>query len=195
MLVGAEVHEQLVDVVEDLRRAGVGAVDLVEGHHDGQPPGHRLLQDVAGLRQRALGGIDEEQDRVDHQQRALDLAPEVGVSGRVHDVEPDVPVVDGRLLGQDRDALLALEVARVHDPVDDGLVGAERARLAEHRVDERGLAVIDVGDDRDVAQVGARGGGRGRTDDGGLRSWGGAVSHIVPETADDGVRPASIGLP
>jgi hypothetical protein len=28
--VGAEIHEQLVDVVEDLGRAGVAAVDLVE---------------------------------------------------------------------------------------------------------------------------------------------------------------------
>ena len=67
----------------------------------------------------------------------------------------DAGVVDRRLLGQDRDALLALEIARVHDPVDDGLVRAERAGLAEHRVDERGLAVVDVGDDGDVAQVGA----------------------------------------
>ena len=32
-------------------------------------------------------------------------------------------------------------------------VGAERARLPEHGVDERRLAVVDVGDDRDVAQV------------------------------------------
>ena len=41
-------------------------------------------------------------------------------------------------------------------PVDDRLVGAEGARLAEHRVDERGLAVVDVGDDGEVPQV-ARG--------------------------------------
>ena len=64
-------------------------------------------------------------------------------------------VVDGRLLGQDRDALLALEVARIHDPVDHGLVGAEGAGLAEHRVHERGLAVVDVRHDGDVAEVGA----------------------------------------
>ena len=80
-------------------------------------------------------------------------------------------VVDGRLLGQDRDALLALQVARIHHPVDEGLVGAERAGLAEHRVHERGLAVVDVGDDGDVAQVVA---GRGRCGGGGL---GRAVGH------------------
>ena len=113
VLVGAEVHEQLVDVVEDLVRAGVAAVDLVDRDDDRQAAGHRLLEDVAGLRQRTLGGVDEEQHRIDHQQRALDLAAEVGVAGRVDDVEPDPGVVDRRLLGEDRDALLALEVARI----------------------------------------------------------------------------------
>ena len=34
---------------------------------------------------------------------------------------------------------------------------AEGAGLPEHGVDERGLAVVDVGDDRDVAQVVAGG--------------------------------------
>ena len=158
MRVGAEVHEQLVDLVEDLGRAGVAAVDLVDRDDDGQVARHRLLEDVAGLRQRPLGGVDEQQHRIDHQQRALDLAAEVGVAGRVDDVEPDAGVVDRRLLGEDRDALLALEVAGIHDAVDDGLVGAEGARLAQHRVDQRRLAVVDVGDDREVAQVGADGG-------------------------------------
>ena len=39
----------------------------------------------------------------------------------------------------------------------DVLVLAERAGLPEHRVDERRLAVVDVRDDRDVAQVVAAG--------------------------------------
>jgi hypothetical protein len=71
-----------------------------------------------------------------------------------------------RVLGEDRDALLALEVHRVHDPLADrvvlGLVLGEGAGLPEHRVDERRLAVVDVGDDRDVAQVvtGVQGPGR-----------------------------------
>ena len=146
---------------------GVAPVDLVQGDDHRQPAGHRLHQHVAGLGQRALGGVDEEQDRVDEQQRSLDLAAEVGVARRVDDVQTDARVVDCRLLGEDRDALLALEIARVEDPVDERLVRPERARLAEHRVDERGLAVVDVGDDGDVPEIGAdddgSGGGHGRT--------------------------------
>src|SRR5690606_8197501 len=68
---------------------------------------------------------------------------------------PAVP--DRGVLREDRDALLALEVAGVHDAVVDVDVLAEGPRTPQHGVDEGGLAVVDVGDDRDVAQVRAHG--------------------------------------
>jgi len=157
MLVGAQVQEQLVDLVHDLHRPRVASVDLVDGDDDRQPQRHGLLEHVARLRQRALGGVHEQQHGVDHQQRALHLAAEVGVARRVHDVEPDGAVLDAGLLGEDGDALLALEVHRVHDPLRDHLMRGERAGLAEQGVHERRLAVVDMGDDGEVAHVVARG--------------------------------------
>ena len=62
----------------------------------------------------------------------------------------DVLVVDGRVLREDRDAALALELVDVHHALGDALVRAEGAALMEQGVDERGLAVIDVSDDGDV---------------------------------------------
>ena len=59
--------------------------------------------------------------------------------------------MDGRVLGEDGDAALFFEVVGVHDALGDGLIGAEGAGLTQHGVDERGLAVIDVRDDGDVA--------------------------------------------
>ena len=115
----------------------------------------RLLEHEARLGQGPLGRVHEQQHAVHQRQRPLDLAAEVGVARRVHDVDLHVLVVDGRVLGHDRDALLALEVDRVHDPLDHVLVGAEDAGLPEHGVDEGGLAVVDVGDDGDIADVGA----------------------------------------
>ena len=56
-------------------------------------------------------------------------------------------------LGENGDAALALEVAGIHDPLGDPLVLAEGARLLEQPVDERRLAVVDVGDDGDVAKL------------------------------------------
>ena len=114
--------------------------------------------------------VDEQHDAVDHGQAALDLAAEVGVAGGVDDVDGDravgrvhAVVRDRGVLREDRDALLALELVRVHGALFDVGVVGEGVRLLQHRVDERRLAVVDVGDDRDVAQVvagGVRHGGR-----------------------------------
>ena len=48
-------------------------------------------------------------------QDALDLAAEVGVAGRVDDVDLGVAEREGDVLGQDGDAALALEVVGVED--------------------------------------------------------------------------------
>ena len=140
---------------------GIVAVHLVHDQDHGQALLERLAKDEAGLRKRPLGGIHQEQHAVDHRQAALDLAAEVGVSRRVDDVDLDLaPVLDrvskGRVLGEDRDPALALLVARVHHPLDRLLVLGEGAGLAQHRVDQGGLAVVYVGDDRDVPELGHR---------------------------------------
>src|SRR3546814_6982939 len=62
----------------------------------------------------------QQQHRVDHRQHALDFAAEVGVSGGVDnidaifDVGPLVQPADRRVLRQNRDAALALDIVRVH---------------------------------------------------------------------------------
>jgi hypothetical protein len=142
--------------VHDLGDPGVGTVDLVDHEDHGQLRLERLAQHEAGLRERTLRRVDEQQHAVDHRQGALDLAAEVGVARRVDDVDEQVTVTHGGVLGEDRDSLLPFEVHRVHHPLVDVLVGTERAGLPEHLVDEGGLAMVDVGDDGDVAQVGAR---------------------------------------
>ncbi len=152
-LVGLEVDEQLVGLVDDLFDARVGSVDLVDHEDHRQPRLQRLAQHEAGLRQWPFGGVDQQQHAVDHRQPALDLAAEVGVPGGVDDVQRDIAVAHGGVLGEDRDALLTLQVHRVHHAHGDVLVGAEGAGLPQQRVDQRGLAVIDMGDDREIADV------------------------------------------
>ena len=149
-LVGVEVDEEVVDLVQNLLRAGVGTVDLVDDDHRGEPGFEGLREHVAGLRQRAFGGVDEKDDAVDHLEGALDFSAEVGVAGGVDDIDLVVVIVESGVLGKNGDAALSFEVVRVHDAVGDGFVGAEGAGLAEHGVDEGGLAMVDVGDDGDV---------------------------------------------
>ena len=148
-----EVDEQVVDLVQDLVDAPVRAVDLVD-HHDGrQPELERLAEHEPGLRQRALRGVDQEQDPVHHVERALHFAAEIRVAGGVDDVDLGAPVNDRGVLGHDGDALLPLQVDAVHDPFGHRLVVPENAALPEHGIDEGGLAVVDVGDDGQISQI------------------------------------------
>ena len=153
VLVGVEVEEEVLHLVRRPRSTRAsGRSTLLIDQHDGQALLEGLAQDEARLGQGALGGVDEQDDGVDHGQAALDLAAEVGVAGGVDDVDREAVPLDGGVLGEDGDALFALEVARVHDPVGELLVGGEGARLAQHLVDERGLSVVDVGDDGDISE-------------------------------------------
>ena len=93
VLVGVEVEEQLLHLVHHLGDAGVGAVDLVDHDHHRQPGLERLAQHEAGLGERALARVDEEEHAVDHGEAPLDLAAEVGVARGVDDV--DLHAVDG----------------------------------------------------------------------------------------------------
>jgi len=158
MLLGRQRQEEVVNLLLHLGRPRVRTVDLVDEHDRPLPALERLLQDEAGLGQGPLRRVDEQQHALDHREDPLDLRAEVPVAGRVDDVDDDVLVVDRRVLGEDRDAPLLLELARVHDEVVHVLADAEGAALLEQRVDESRLAVVDVRHDGDRAAVGPRGG-------------------------------------
>ena len=152
---GVQLHEKLEDHVEHLVRAGVFAVDLVDDDDGLRAVFQRLFQNKLRLRLRAVIGVHDEQHAVDHLHDALHFAAEIRVAGGVHDVHVVVVPFEGRVLRLDGDALLPFEVHGVHDADLAGLgfVRAKGASLLEQLVHERGLAVIDVSDDGDVADV------------------------------------------
>ncbi len=148
---GVEVDEEVIDLVEDFLRARVGAVDLVDYKDRRELRFERLIEHIACLRQGAFRGVDEQHHAIDHLECALNFAAEIGVARSIDDIDLGVAIDDGRVLGQNGNAAFALEFVRVHDPLSDRLVGAVGAGLLEHGVDERGLAMINVGDDGDIA--------------------------------------------
>ena len=151
ILVRVEIDEEVVDLVEHLARARIGTIDLVDDNNRGQPALERLSEHETRLRQRPFRRIHEEHHAVDHRERALDLAAEVGVARRVDDVDQQILVPDGRVLRENRDAALTLEIDVVERPLSHALVRAKCTALVQERVDERGLSVIHVRDDGDVA--------------------------------------------
>ena len=147
---GLEVDEQAQHLVVHPERLGVGPVDLVDGDDGPEPERQRLPGDEPGLRHRPFGGIHQDQHPVHHPQDPLDLAAEIGVARRIDDVDLDAVPAHRGVLGEDGDAPLPLQRVRVHHPLFDLLVGAERPGLPEHLIDQRGLAVVDVGDDGQI---------------------------------------------
>jgi hypothetical protein len=75
------------------------------------------------------------------------------VAGRVHDIDFGVVEKERGVFGEDGDAAFALEIVGIHDALDEFLIGAEDAGLAEHGVYESGFAVVDVSDDSDIADL------------------------------------------
>ena len=131
----------------------VRAVNLVDHDDDAVSQLQRAGEDEAGLRHGTLRGVHQQDDAVDHLEHPLHLAAEVGVARGVDDVDLGVAIGDGGVLGENGDAPLALKVAGVHDPLHDLLVLPVDAALLQHRVHQRSLTVVDVGDNGHISQV------------------------------------------
>ena len=156
----AVVHrdrERLLDLVLAAGDVRARQVDLVQGRDDFEVRLEREERVGDRLRLDALRGVDEQDRRLARGHRAGDLVGEVDVAGRVEEVE-EVRLPVARLVAHrdrvrlDRDAALLLQVHRVEElvverPRVDGL------RELHDAVRERRLAVVDVRDDAEVADV------------------------------------------
>ena len=111
------------------------------------------LKHEAGLGHGALGGVNEKDNAVYHLEDTLHLTAEVGVAGGVDEVDLDVLIVHGGVLCENGNAALLFDVARVHDAGNGFLVFAVDTALLEHLVNEGGLAVVNVRDDRHVTKI------------------------------------------
>ncbi len=156
LVVGVEFNEEVEDQVLHLGDAGIGPVNLVDDDDRLQSAGKGFSQHEAGLRQRSFGGVDEQKCPVGHFQHALDLAAEVGVARRVDQVHFHVADRESDILGQNRDAALAFQwvgidnetVLAAGESVE--FLPAKQTGLAQHVVDQGGLAMVDVGNNRHI---------------------------------------------
>jgi len=135
---------------------GAGQVDLVEGRDDDQVlldseevVGHRLCL-------HALRCVHHQQASLARLQRARHFIAEIDVSRRIDEVELVelailvlVPQADG--LGLDGDATFALEIHPVEHREILVIALLHCSRRLEQALGQGALAVIDVGDDAEVA--------------------------------------------
>ena len=153
--VGGVDADHVLDLLLDAVGVGGRQVDLVEDGQDLEIVVERLIDVGERLRLDALGGVDHQDRALAGGERARHLVGEVDVAGRVHQVELIGLavlglVVEAHGLRLDGDAALALDVHRVEDLLLHLAVGDVAAQL-DQPVGQGRLAVVDVGDDREIA--------------------------------------------
>ena len=95
---GFQFDKKIENHIEHFVRPRVFPVDLVDDDDRFCFVLHRLAQNKARLRLRSIVRVDHEQHAVDHLHDALDFAAEIGVTGRVDDVDAiTVPLKRGVL--------------------------------------------------------------------------------------------------
>ncbi len=147
--------DDFLDLLDDPRRVGRGQVDLVDDREHFQALIERGVAVGDALRLDALRRVDDEQRALAGRERARHLVGEIHVPRRVDEVQLVVGAVAGTVLERhalrlDRDAALALQVHRVQDLLLH-LALLEAAAQLDQAVGERGLAMVDVRDDREIA--------------------------------------------
>src|SRR3954454_15706197 len=75
------------------------------------------------------------------------------MAGRVDDVDARVLPQNRCSFRQNGDAAFAFEIVRVHDALGDALIFAKGAGSLQQAIDESRLAMVDMRDDRDIAEL------------------------------------------
>ena len=158
--VGGVDADDFLDLLADALGLGGRQVDLVQHHDDLVVVVDRLVDIGQRLRLDALGGVDDQQRALAGRQRARHLVGEVDMAGRVDEVEDVVlaivgVVVQAHGLRLDGDAALALDIHRVENLLLH-VAQLQPAGRLDQPVGQRRLAVVDMGDDGEIADVGNR---------------------------------------
>ena len=149
--------DYVLDLLLDPIRLRGRQVDLVEHGHDLMAGVEGVIDVGQRLRLDPLARVDHQERALACGERARHFVGEVDVAGRVHKVE-DVrfpvlgPVFEAHGLRLDGDAALALDVHEIEHLLDH-LPLRHRPRLLDKSVGERRLAMVDMGDDREVSDI------------------------------------------
>ena len=145
------------ELLRDAPGLGERRIHLVDDGDERQVELEGLVDGRESLRLYPLRRVDHHDGALAGRERARDLVGEVDVARGVDEVELVALAVrraevEAHGLRLDRDPLLAFELHLVEQLLAH-LARGDRPRLLQHAVGERRLAVIDVGDDRKVADA------------------------------------------
>ena len=154
LLVGCiQIHQKFENLVHNLLRTCFRTVNLIDTYDNRQIQFQCFTQNEFGLRHRALVCVYQKDNAVYHLKNTLYLAAEVRMSWCIDNVDLGAVVINSRILGQNRDTSLTLNIVRVHDTIDYFLIGTEYTALAEQLVYQRRFTVVNVSDNCNVSDI------------------------------------------
>ena len=130
----AQSDQQIEHLIHRPVGPGRRLVDLVHHQKNREPGSQRLFHHKKGLGHGALLGVDQEYRAVGHAQHPLHLTAEIGVAGRIDDVDLIPAVTVGAVFGGNGDTALAFQFHGIHQAFRHLLVVAKHAALAEELV-------------------------------------------------------------
>ena len=147
--------EHVLDLLQQVERIAARQVELVDEGDERQVAQPHDLEQLAGLRLDALGGVDDHHRAVHGVERAVGVLAEVLVAGRVEQGDAAVAEVEVERRRGHRDAALALHVHPVRHGVPlrlaaaDGAGQLDGAGVEQQLLGEGRLAGVGVRDDRE----------------------------------------------
>ena len=155
--VGGVDADHILDLFAHPVGLGGGQVDLVQDRHDFVVGVDRLVDIGQRLRLDPLAGVHYQQRTFDRAHGTRHLIGEIDVSRGVDQVQ-DIGfailcgVFDAHRVGLDGDAALALDIHRVEHLRLHVAFGNGAGQL-DQPVGQRGFPVVDMGDDRKIADM------------------------------------------
>ena len=113
----------------------------------------RLTQDILRLGHGAFVGVYQQQHTINHGQHAFHFSAEIRMAGRVQNIDLGAIVHHCRIFRQNGDTAFPFQIVRIHHAFRHLFIGAENMALLQHSIYQCGFAMIDMGDDRNIANI------------------------------------------
>ena len=153
LLVSIQINKEFQYFIDDFLRSCFRTVDFIDAHDNRQFQFQSLAQYELGLWHGTFKCIYYQNYTIYHLENTLYLAAEVGMSRCVDDIDLGIFIIYGGVLGEDGNTTFAFDVVGVHDTFRNFLILTEYTTLLQQFIHKCRLAMIDMGNDRDIADV------------------------------------------
>ena len=153
LIISIKLDEKFKNFPFHIRHTLVRTVNLIDDDDRFQVMLKSFTENILRLGHRAFMGVNKEQDTVHHVQDTFYFPAKIGMPGRIYDIDLHTIMHDRRILRQDCNSPFPFQRVGIHDAFRHLLIFPENMALLQHGIHKSGFTMIDMGDDRNVADI------------------------------------------